>query len=155
VPEQQPKLTTIYKYTTTYKASISTHVVVMERLINHLHVRPSCFDDYGDVFLTLSCGSSAGTAAGAASAGTCAAWPPSPAARAAGVVVVVRLQDVWAGVPDVPGAGRPQDQPPQAAGDDQEEGAVVKGGAGPRVLGVWAGLLHRPGTWRTHEEAPW
>ena len=41
------------------------------------------------------------------------------------------------------------------AGEDQEAAAVVKGGAGPRVLGVWAGLLHRPGTWRTHEEAPW
>ena len=54
-------------------------------------------------------------------------------------------------VHDVPGAGRPPDEPPQAAGGDQE--AAVKGGAA-RVRGVWAGLLHGAGPWWAHEEAP-
>jgi len=67
----------------------------------------------------------------------------------------VRVPDVRAAVPDLPGAGRPPDQPPQAAGDDQEAAAVVvKGRAGPRVRHVWAGLLHRLGPWWAHEEAP-
>lgn len=66
----------------------------------------------------------------------------------------VRVPDVRAAVPDVPGAGRPPDQPPQAAGGDQEAAAVIKGGAGPRVRHVWAGLLHGAGPWWAHEEAP-
>ena len=80
------------------------------------------------------------------------AWPPSPSARASagGSGVVVRLPDMRTGVPDVvPSAGRPPDKSPQAAaGDDQGETA------GSHVRSVWAGLLHGPGPWRPHEEAP-
>ena len=64
------------------------------------------------------------------------------------------MPDVRAAVPDVPGAGRPPDQPPQAAGDDQQETTARGVSAGPRVRHVWAGLLHGPGAWWAHEEAP-
>ncbi|WVZ49009.1 hypothetical protein U9M48_000393 [Paspalum notatum var. saurae] len=72
----------------------------------------------------------------------------SPARAAAGV----RVPDVRAPVRDVPGAGRPPDQPPPApparlGGEDEARG-------GPRVRHLWAGLRDGPGTRRTHEEAP-